>query len=401
MAFDTIEAAIETLKQGSMVIVVDDEDRENEGDLVVAADKITPEHVNFMAKHARGLVCVPMEGAILDRLELHPMVRLNTTARGTNFTVSVDAREGIDTGISAYDRARTVRVLVDSHSGPGDLQQPGHIFPLRAFSGGVLRRAGHTEASVDLTRMAGLTPAAVICEIMNDDGTMARLAHLEAFARQHRLPIINIADLIRYRSRREKLVERIGTAKLPTRFGEFELHAYRNVLDDCEHLALVKGQVTGQKGVLVRVHSQCATGDVFGSLRCDCGEQLQLALHRIEQEGKGVLLYLRQEGRGIGLGHKIQAYGLQDQGLDTVEANQQLGLPVDLRDYGIGAQILRELGLSTIRILTNNPKKVIGLEGYGLSIIEQLPITVQPNEHNYRYLKTKKEKMGHTLEGIL
>lgn len=401
MEFDTIETAIETLKQGGMVIVVDDEDRENEGDLVVAADKITPEHINFMAKHARGLVCVPMEGAILDRLGLHPMVRLNTTARGTNFTVSVDARDGIDTGISAYDRARTVKVLVDPRSGPGDLQQPGHIFPLRAFPGGVLRRAGHTEASVDLARLAGLTPAAVICEIMNDDGTMARLTHLEVFAREHDLPIINIADLIRYRSRREKLVERLGTAKLPTRFGEFELHAYRNVLDGCEHLALVKGQVQGQKGVLVRVHSQCATGDIFGSLRCDCGEQLQLALERIEQEGKGVLLYLRQEGRGIGLGHKVQAYGLQDQGLDTVEANQKLGLPVDLRDYGIGAQILRELGLSTIRILTNNPKKVIGLEGYGLSIIEQLPITVKPNEHNYRYLKTKKEKLGHTLEGIL
>jgi len=397
MAFDTIETALETIKSGGMVIMVDDEDRENEGDLVVAADLTTPEHINFMAKHARGLVCVPMEGRILDRLGLHPMVGGNTARRGTNFTVSVDAIEGVDTGISAFDRARTVRALVNPLSKPSDFEQPGHIFPLRAVQGGVLRRAGHTEASVDLSRLAGLTPSAVICEIMNDDGTMARLPHLQTFAKAHQLPIISIEALINYRSQREKLVERIAEAKLPTHWGDFQMYGYRNLLDDKEHLVLVKGQVKGGKNVLVRVHSECATGDIFGSLRCDCGEQLHLAMQRVQEEGQGVVLYLRQEGRGIGLGHKIKAYHLQDEGLDTVEANQKLGFPVDLRDYGIGVQILKDLGLSTIRILTNNPKKVVGIEGYGLQITEQLPLTVEPNEHNERYLQTKKEKMGHTL----
>ncbi len=397
MAFDTIDTAIETMKTGGMVIVVDDEDRENEGDLVVAADRTTPEHINFMAKHARGLVCVPMAGPILDRLGLHPMVGDNGTSRGTNFTVSVDAIEGVDTGISAFDRARTVQVLVDPATRPSDLEQPGHIFPLRAVGGGVLRRAGHTEASVDLARLAGLTPAAVICEIMNDDGTMARLPELRAFAKRHRLPIVSIADLIRYRSRREQLVERIARAKLPTAYGDFQLVGYRNLLDQKEHLALVKGEVSGRDNVLVRVHSECATGDIFGSRRCDCGEQLHEAMRRIQDEGAGVVLYLRQEGRGIGLGHKLKAYHLQDEGLDTVEANQKLGFPVDLRDYGIGVQILKDLGLTTIRILTNNPKKVVGIEGYGLEITEQLPLAVPPNEHNARYLQTKKEKLGHTL----
>jgi len=400
MAFDSVKTAIEQAERGGMVIVVDDEDRENEGDLVVAADKVTPAHINFMAKHARGLVCVPMDAQMLDRLGLGPMVGGNTSQRGTNFTVSVDAREGVDTGISAFDRAQTVKVLVAPEAHPDHLVQPGHVFPLRAYPGGVLRRAGHTEASVDLARMAGLSPAAVICEIMNDDGSMARVPQLEGFAKEHELPIISIADLIRYRSQREQLVERIATAKLPTLFGDFELYAYRYLLDDKEHLALVKGEVSGAAHVLVRVHSECATGDIFGSMRCDCGEQLYCAMARIQAEGAGVIVYLRQEGRGIGLGEKIRAYHLQDEGLDTVEANQQLGLPVDLRDYGIGAQILRDLGLGTIRILTNNPKKVVGLEGYGLHITEQLPLTVKPNEHNFRYLKTKKEKLGHSLEGI-
>lgn len=398
MPLETIEKAIETIKAGGMVIVVDDEDRENEGDLVVAADKITPELINFMAKHARGLICVPMEGETLDRLALHPMVGDVSTRRGTNFTVSVDAIEGVDTGISAFDRARTVEALVDPNSKPNDFEQPGHIFPLRAVPGGVLRRAGHTEASVDLCRMANLTPAAVICEIMNDDGSMARLSDLEAFAEEHNLIIVSIADLIHYRSQREKFVECVAEAKMPTGFGEFKVYGYRNLLDNKEHLALVKGDPIGKENVLVRVHSECATGDIFGSMRCDCGEQLHLAMQRIQEEDVGVILYLRQEGRGIGLVHKIKAYDLQDkEGLDTVEANQHLGYPPDLRDYGIGVQILKDLGLTTIRILTNNPKKVVGIEGYGMKITEQLPLTVEPNEHNVRYLQTKKEKMGHLL----
>ncbi len=397
MPLETIEKAIQIIKTGGMVIVVDDEDRENEGDLVVAADKTTPELINFMAKHARGLICVPMEGDTLDRLTLHPMVGDVSTRRGTNFTVSVDAIDGVDTGISAFDRSRTVEALVDPNSKPNDFEQPGHIFPLRAVPGGVLRRAGHTEASVDLCRMANLTPAAVICEIMNDDGSMARLPDLEIFAKKHDLIIISIADLIQYRSQREKLVEAVAEAKMPTGFGDFKVFGYRNLLDDKEHLALVKGDVSKAKNVLVRVHSECATGDIFGSLRCDCGEQLHMAMQRIQEEEAGVVLYLRQEGRGIGLVHKIKAYHLQDKGLDTVEANQELGYPADLRDYGIGVQILKDLGLTTIRILTNNPKKIVGIEGYGMEITEQLPLTVEPNEHNVRYLQTKKEKMGHLL----
>jgi len=397
MPLETIEKAIQIIKEGGMVIVVDDEDRENEGDLVVAADKTTPELINFMAKHARGLICVPMEGETLDRLALHPMVGDVSSRRGTNFTVSVDAIEGVDTGISAFDRSRTVEALVDPNSKANDFEQPGHIFPLRAVPGGVLRRAGHTEASVDLCRLADLTPAAVICEIMNDDGSMARLPDLEIFAKEYDLIIVSIADLIHYRSQREKYVEAVAEAKMPTKFGEFKVFGYRNLLDDKEHLALVKGDIENAENVLVRVHSECATGDVFSSLRCDCGEQLHMAMKRVQEEEAGVVLYLRQEGRGIGLVHKIKAYKLQDEGLDTVEANQELGYPADLRDYGIGVQILKDLGLTTIRILTNNPKKIVGIEGYGMEITEQLPLTVEPNEHNVRYLQTKKEKMGHLL----
>jgi len=400
MSLDSIEEALGAIRKGEMVVVVDDEDRENEGDLIMAAEKATPEAINFMAKKARGLICVPMEPQRLAELDLEPMVRKNTSHHGTQFTVSVDAKEGISTGISAGDRAKTIRTMVDEEKGPEDLARPGHIFPLQAEEGGVLHRAGHTEAGVDLARLAGLYPAAVLCEIMEEDGSMARLPQLKEFARSHGLKIITVEDLIKFRKKNEKHVRRSGEARLPTIFGDFQILSYEDLLEDKEHVALVKGDIGKRDEVLVRVHSECLTGDVFGSLRCDCGQQLAKALEMIEEEGQGVLLYMRQEGRGIGLSNKVCAYNLQDQGMDTVEANEELGFEDDLRDYGIGAQILSDLGLSSIRLLTNNPRKVVGLEGYGLRIEETVPIEVEPNEHNKDYLKTKKEKLGHQLSQL-
>ncbi|NBR85025.1 MAG: bifunctional 3,4-dihydroxy-2-butanone-4-phosphate synthase/GTP cyclohydrolase II [Verrucomicrobia bacterium] len=395
--FDSIEAALADLRRGRMVIVVDDADRENEGDLVMAAEQATPKAVNFMARFGRGLICVPTTGERLKQLGVERMVVQNRETFKTDFQVSVDAARGITTGISAADRAKTIQIMAEPTALPEDLVQPGHVFPLRAKPGGVLQRAGHTEAAVDLVRLAGARPIGVICEIMSDDGTMARLPQLRKFARKHKLKICSIADLISYRRSREKLVERIEVVKMPTDYGDFDLHLYRSHTDGQHHVALVKGDVAGQKNVLVRVHSECLTGDVFGSRRCDCGPQLQQAMKQVSDAGRGVILYMRQEGRGIGLGPKIQAYKLQEKGLDTVEANQKLGFGMDLREYGLGAQILCDLGLKTIRLLTNNPKKIVGLEGYGLQVVEQLPIRVKPNPHNERYLKTKREKLGHLL----
>ena len=396
--FNSITEAIEEFRAGRMIIVVDDEDRENEGDLVMAAEKVTPEAVNFMTQYGRGLVCVPLTQERLDELDLNPMVNNNTARLGTRFTVSVDALEGTTTGISAADRAITIQMLVADDAKPEDLGRPGHIFPLQAVSGGVLRRAGHTEASIDLARLAGLKPAGVLCEIMNDDGSMSRVPELMDFARKFDLKIITIRDLIAFRNHAERLVEKITEVEMPTEFGDFTLHMYRSEVDEHHHLALVKGDVKGAKNVLVRVHSQCLTGDVFGSCRCDCGEQLHAAMEMISEAGQGVVLYMRQEGRGIGLVNKLKAYALQDKGRDTVEANVELGFKPDIRDYGIGAQILVDLGLTSIELLTNNPKKVIGLKGYGLEIVKRVPLEMKPSRHNHRYLATKRDKMGHLLE---
>ncbi len=400
-AFSTIEEALEDVRAGKMVVVCDAEDRENEGDLTLAAQFATPDNINFMAREGRGLICLALTPERCDELGLDLMAAKNESSFETAFTVSVEAREGVTTGISAHDRARTIQVAIDSRSQPADLVQPGHVFPLKARSGGVLERTGQTEAGVDLARLAGLIPAAVICEIMNDDGTMARVKDLIPYCERHSLKMITVADLIKYRRRTERLVERVAEAGLPTEFGDFNVVGYRSLLDNKHHVALVKGDVAaaGRRGdaVMVRVHSECLTGDVFHSLRCDCGDQLADALRKIEDEGLGVLLYLSQEGRGIGLLNKLRAYKLQENGFDTVDANLELGLPADLRDYGIGAQILVDLGLSSIRILTNNPKKIVGLEGYGLTVTDQIPIEQVPGEHNRDYLRTKRDKLGHTL----
>jgi 3,4-dihydroxy 2-butanone 4-phosphate synthase / GTP cyclohydrolase II len=396
-AFATVEEAIEEIRQGRFVVVVDADDRENEGDLTIAAQFATPEAINFMAKEARGLICLCLTEQRCDDLGLRQMTEHNETPYETAFTVTIEAREGVTTGISAPDRSRTIQVAIDPSKGAQDLVQPGHIFPLRARQGGVLDRAGQTEAAVDLARLAGLIPAGVVCEIMREDGTMARVPDLIPYCERHGLKLITVADLIQYRRRTEQLVERMTSARLPTAHGEFTAIAFREKLTGKPHVALVKGEVAGHENVLVRVHSECLTGDVFHSLRCDCGEQLQEALARIEAEGRGVLLYMPQEGRGLGLLNKFKAYELQENGLDTVEANLELGFPPDMRDYGIGNQILADLGLSTIRILTNNPKKILGIEGFGLSVVEQVPIELPPNVENARYLATKRDKLGHRL----
>jgi 3,4-dihydroxy 2-butanone 4-phosphate synthase/GTP cyclohydrolase II len=399
MAFRPIEEAIDAVARGEMVVVVDDADRENEGDLIMAAEMVTPEALGFMVRHTSGVICAPIEGSRLDELQLPQMVADNTEGHRTAFTVSVDAKGGTTTGISAADRCTTIRALIDRATGAEDLARPGHIFPLRYRDGGVLKRAGHTEAAVDLARLAGLTPAGVLAEIVNDDGTMARLPDLDRFASRHGLVLVSIADLIRYRRQREKLVRRVSEARIPTRHGDFTAYVFESLLDGAEHLAFVRGDVAGQPEVLVRVHSECLTGDVFGSMRCDCGFQLELALARIAAEGQGVLVYLRgHEGRGIGLGHKLRAYRLQDEGRDTVEANLELGFPIDSREYGIGSQILVDLGVSTMRLMTNNPAKYGGIEGYGLQIVERVPLATEPNDENIAYLRTKQQKLGHLLD---
>ncbi len=399
MPIERVQRAIDDFRAGKMVILVDDEDRENEGDLAIAAEKVTPEAINFMAKHGRGLICLAMTEDRCDELRLPPMVQDNTSPFETAFTVSIEARRGVTTGISAHDRATTILTAIADETGPDDLVRPGHVFPLRARRGGVLVRTGQTEGSVDLARLAGLKPAAVICEIMNEDGTMARRPDLERFAREHDLRIVTIADIIEYRLRKERLVRRAAETRLPTRYGgEFRAIVYENDVDAYLHVALVKGDVAGDDPVLVRVHSECLTGDVFGSLRCDCGEQLHEAMRMIGEEGRGAILYLHQEGRGIGLVNKLRAYALQDEGRDTVEANEELGFQADLRDYGIGAQILVDLGIRKLRLMTNNPKKIVGIEGYGLEVVERVPIVVPVHPENERYLSTKRDKLGHLFE---
>lgn len=397
MSFAKVEDAIEDIRQGKMLVVVDDEDRENEGDLIIAADKVTPEAVNFMATYAKGLICTPMEGDRLDDLDIAPMVANNTDNHETAFTVSVDAVT-TDTGISAFERCQTVRLLIDPSAKPSSFRRPGHVFPLRAVPGGVLRRAGHTETTVDLAKLAGLYPAGLCCEIMAEDGHMMRTPQLLEFAEAHKLKMITVQDLIAYRKRTETFIRQVADVDFPSKYGHFRIKAYESTLDGKCHLAVVKGDVHGKKNVMVRVHSECLTGDALGSMRCDCGDQLATALRRIEAEGEGVVLYMRQEGRGIGLANKMRAYALQDQGKDTVEANVLLGFAPDLRDYGIGAQILADLGLTSIRLLTNNPAKRAGLEGYGLSIVERLPLEIHSNQYNHHYLEVKKNKMGHLLE---